>query len=373
MRPGELVDDDDLAIADDVLHVLLEQGVGTQGRVDVVHQGDVAGVVEALALRQQAHLGELVLHLLMAVLTQIGLAGLFVHGEVAGTKVRLALLVGDGGLSDQGRDDDVDALVEVGAALGRPRDDQRGACLVDQDGVHLVHDRIEGVALGALLRRERHVVAQVVETELVVGPVGDVRGIGFSAGDRAHMPVALALRGQVIRVEHVGGAIRAHATGGVNDTHAQAEEAVDAPHPGRVAAGQVVVHRYHVHTLARQGVEIDGQGCDQGLALAGAHLRDLAGVEHHAADELHIEVAHAQGPLGRLADDREGLREQVVELGTVGQAGAELSRLGLEFCVAQGLEGGLEGADLGDRLEQPLDQTLVAAAEDLLENVGDHS
>jgi hypothetical protein len=33
---------------------------------------------------------------------------------------------------------------------------------------------------------------------------------------------------------------------------------------------------------------------DQGLALAGAHLGDLALVQHHAADQLHVEVAHAE-------------------------------------------------------------------------------
>ena len=43
---GELVDDDDLAVADDVILVALEQLVGAQRLIDVVHDGDVLDVVE---------------------------------------------------------------------------------------------------------------------------------------------------------------------------------------------------------------------------------------------------------------------------------------------------------------------------------------
>jgi hypothetical protein len=49
---GELVDDDDLAVADDVVLVALEQLVRAQRLVDVVDDGDVLDVVERLALEQ---------------------------------------------------------------------------------------------------------------------------------------------------------------------------------------------------------------------------------------------------------------------------------------------------------------------------------
>jgi hypothetical protein len=48
-----------------------------------------------------------------------------------------------------------------------------------------------------------------------------------------------------------------------------------------------------VHALAGQRVEVDRQRRHQRLALAGAHLGDLAVVQHHAADELDVEVPHA--------------------------------------------------------------------------------
>ena len=52
---GELVDDHHLAVADDVVLVALEQGVGAQRLVHVVDEGGVLGVVE-VALLQEAGL-----------------------------------------------------------------------------------------------------------------------------------------------------------------------------------------------------------------------------------------------------------------------------------------------------------------------------
>ena len=56
-----------------------------------------------------------------------------------------------------------------------------------------------------------------------------------------------------------------------------------------------------------------GERRDEGLALAGLHLGDLALVEDDAADELDVEVAHAERPLHRLAGHREDLGQDVVE------------------------------------------------------------
>ncbi len=52
MPAGELVDDDDLAVAHDVVLVALEQLMRAQRLVDVVHDGDVLDVVEQLGLEQ---------------------------------------------------------------------------------------------------------------------------------------------------------------------------------------------------------------------------------------------------------------------------------------------------------------------------------
>ena len=72
---GELVDDDDLAFLDDVVHVPLEQVVGLQGGLEVVQDLDVPGVVEVVQAHQLFALGH-------AVFGNEDGAGLFVHGEV---------------------------------------------------------------------------------------------------------------------------------------------------------------------------------------------------------------------------------------------------------------------------------------------------
>ena len=88
---------------------------------------------------------------------------------------------------------------------------------------------------------------------------------------------------------------------------------VERAHPFHVAAGEVVVDRDDVDALAFQGVEIGRQRGHQGLAFAGDHFGDVAAVQHDAAHQLHVEVAHAQYPPPRLAADGEGLDQQVVE------------------------------------------------------------
>ena len=74
--------------------------------------------------------------------------------------------------------------------VGRAGDDQRRAGFVDQDVVDFVDDRevqrtlgllhVLGIAIVVAGGRP-HVVAQVVEAELVVRAVGDVAGIATSA------------------------------------------------------------------------------------------------------------------------------------------------------------------------------------------------
>ena len=99
----------------------------------------------------------------------------------------------------------------------------------------------------------------------------------------------------------------------LNDADAHAEEAVETAHPLRVAAGEVVVHRDDVHAFAFERIEVGGERRDERLAFAGLHLGDLPAVQHHAADELHVEVPHVQHALAGLADDGEGFGQQIVE------------------------------------------------------------
>ncbi len=165
-------------------------------------------------------------------------------------------------------DDPGELRVPAGALLGGAADDERRPRLVDQDRVDLVHDREVVAALHALLQAPGHVVAQVVEAELVVGAVGDVGAV-----------LLAALLRRLLGQDHA---------------HLEPEEAVHPAHPLRVALGQVVVDRDDVHALPAQRVEVGRQRRDQGLALAGLHLGDVAQVQRGPAHQLHVEVPLAQ-------------------------------------------------------------------------------
>ena len=145
-------------------------------------------------------------------------------------------------------------------------------------------------ALHHVLLVDHHVVAQVIEAELVVGAVGDVAVVG-----------GLAL-------------LRAHA--GQHDANAQSQEAVQLAHFLALELGQVIVDGHDMHALAVQGVEVGGHGGGKRFALAGLHLGDAALMQHDAADHLHVEGVHAQHALAALAHHGEGLHQQVVQLGS---------------------------------------------------------
>ena len=318
---GELVHDDDFAVLDHVVDVLFHDAVGLDGLLDVVHQGHVLGGGQVLYL-------EVFLGLLDAAGGQGGGLVLFVHHIVAvGLVVSLlfALQLHHHALA-QRADELVHLGVEGGGVLPAARDDQGGAGLVDEDGVHLVHDGVGMAALDHVGLVGHHVVAQVVETELVVGAVGDIGVVGLAAG----------------------GAVQA----GDDQAHRQPQPAVQLAHPLAVALGQVVVDGDHVHPFAAEGVQVGGQGGHQGLALAGLHLGDVGAVQGDAAGDLHREVLHAQHPPGGLAADRKGVGQDVVQRLALGQPLFQGGGLGLQLAVGHGCVGGLQVKDLlGDGVD----------------------
>ena len=349
---GELVDDHDLESVLALLHhivlVAVVEMLRAQRCVHVVHQRDVGRVVETRAFDKQAGFAQQPLRVLVAVLGEEDLVRLLVDREVA--RVDHAFASAQVELADlllQLRHDLVDAHVHLGVVFGLAADDERRARLVDQDRIDLVDDRVgqaAGDAVGGVLH---HVVAQVVEAEFVVGAVGDVGSVG----------------GLLFLARHLG---EVHA-------HGQAEVVVELAHPGCVAADQVVVDGDQVHALAGERVEVDGERGRERLALAGAHLGDLAGVQRHAADELHVEVAHLQRPLAGFANGREGFGQEVVERLALGDASAELAGLGAQCVFAQRLEGRFQRVDLRHDLPVLLQQPVVAAAEDRSEKLGQHA
>ena len=334
---GELVDDLDLAVGDHVLLVAMEHVLRLQRLLEMVDQ--LAGEVGVDVLDAQA-----LLDLLQALLGRGDGMLRLVHHVVAGGLLRLgggqhvaldllaALEAADGAR---------ELLVRVGGLGAGAGDDEGRTGLIDQDGVDLVDDRVGVAALHAAIGARDHVVAQVVETELGVGSVGDVGLVGR----------ALLLEGHAV----------------LQQAHGHAQEAVDAAHPLGVALGEVVVDGDHVHALAGDGVEVAGERGDEGLALAGLHLGDMALVQGHGADELDIEVAHAGHALRGLSHDGERLGKHRVERLAVSIALAEELGLALELLVAHRDIGGLEPVDLGNELLIAL-EVLIGSKREQLRN-----
>ena len=334
---GELVHDDDLAVLDHVVHVPLHHLVGAQRAQDVVVQllvlrvGQVAHAEEALGLAH-APLGQRQ-GLVLLVPQEVAL-----HGQAA-LPVLLVLL----GLGQAGEYELVGPVVQLGGLVALAGDDQRRAGLVDEDRVHLVHDGEVQRPLDHALLVGDHVVPQVVEAEFIVGAIGDVRGVG-------DLPL-----GGVQVVD--------------DQAHGQPQEAVHLAHPLALELGQVVVDGDHVHALAGQGIQHRREGGRQGLALACAHLRDAALVQHDAADQLHVKGPLVQNAHARLAHQRVGLGQQRVQrlapLGPLAQLGDALAHLvvGQLFGIC------LQRVDLVHRLLQLPDLRIVGCLQQIFQKI----
>ena len=158
-------------------------------------------------------------------------------------------------------------------------------------------------ALHLLLTAGGHaVVSQIIKAEFTVRAVGDI-ALVLLASQLGHLVV-------------------------LNDPHAEPNESVELSHPLGVALGEVVIHCHHMHTASRKGIQINSQCADECLAFASRHLSNTTAMQHHATDELHVEMNHVpyQGISAHhelastqatraIFHHREGLGENCIQLG----------------------------------------------------------
>ncbi len=330
---GVLVDDHDFAVDDDVVLVGLEELLGLDRVVEVTDERGVHRLVEVLDAEPVLDLGD-------TGLVDGDGALLLVDLVVAGLLDALQRLAGLalGQAGHQLRE----VAVPLRGLVGRAGDDQRGTGLVDQDRVDLVDHGEVVAALDELVLRPGHVVAQVVEAELVVRAVGDVGVVLLAALRRRHVRQDAA--------------------------DLQAEELVHPAHQLGVALGEVVVHRDQVDALAGQRVQVRGQRADEGLALTGLHLGDVAEVQRRATHDLDVVVALAEDALGGLADGREGLGQQVVQALAVLEALLVLVRERPQLGVGEVDEVLFDGVDLVRDAVQFAQDLAFACTHELVED-----
>ncbi len=291
---GELIDDDDLPVLDNVVDIPLHDAVSLQSLIYMVAERGVFDIGQIFKVEGALRLGD-------AAGGERGGLGLLVHHVICVQIVALLFLVVDRRVDHllEAADKIIRLPVEVGALVALTGDDERRPRLVYQDGVHLVHNGKAVPALNHALLIESHVVPQIVKAHLVIGAVGNVAGISGAA----------LLRSQPVD----------------DKPHAQPHETVHLAHPLAVAAGKIVVDSDYVYALTGQRVEIGGQDGHKGLALAGFHLGDASLMQDDAADKLHAEGLHPQHAPRRLAHGGKGLRQNVVQRLALGKAGFELT------------------------------------------------
>ena len=122
-------------------------------------------------------------------------------------------------------------------------------------------------ALYQIQRRGCHVIAQVVETELIIRSESDIAGISLTT---------------LVRIRFVL----------VDTIDRQTEEHIDRTVPFRVTFGEVVVHRHHMDTLVRQRVQINRQRSHEGLTFTGCHLGYLTLMQNNTTEQLHVVMDH---------------------------------------------------------------------------------
>ena len=196
-------------------------------------------------------------------------------------------------------------------------------------------------ALDAVVERRRHVVTQVVETELRVRAVGDVGVVRLLPEIEGHHVLDRA------------------------DGHPEAFE--DTAVPLGVAFREVVVDGDEVHAGRRESVEIERGRGDERLAFTRLHLGDVTLVEDDPSHHLNVEHPLLRLPPPGLAHCRKGLEEKLLERLTVLESLSELGGLPAQLLVRERLELRLERRDEFRLLLQPLDAPPLAQAKDLLE------
>ncbi|CAI8247583.1 MAG: Uncharacterised protein [Prochlorococcus marinus str. MIT 9313] len=68
-----------------------------------------------------------------------------------------------------------------------------------------------------------------------------------------------------------------------------------------------------MHPTASEGIEVARQSGYKSLPFTGLHLTNLTLMQHHAADQLHIEMTHAEHPFSSLTHNSKGFWEQLIK------------------------------------------------------------
>ena len=180
----EFIDYLDLSVLYDIVYVCMVEYVCTDCLGEVVHVFEVLLVENRGVGGNQVVLMQYVVDFVHAPVGERNPLALFIDLVFAWKRLSLLrghvyffrIVVGLRILCDLGEHVHVlvDLVVLERVVLSLTGNDQRSPCLIDEDGVYFVNDTEVEAPLDLALDVDLHVVAEVVESELVVRSVGDV-------------------------------------------------------------------------------------------------------------------------------------------------------------------------------------------------------
>ena len=191
-----------------------------------------------------------------------------------------------------------------------------------------------------------HVVAQVIKAVLVVGAVSDIAGVSSAT---------------LVIIQAVD-----------DDTHAHAEKVINLSHPLRVAPGKVIIDGHNMDTTARQSIQINRERRDKRFAFSRFHFCNAALMQHHAADQLNIEMALTQRTPCSFPHGRKGWHKQIIQCFTRSDLGFEHFGTGQQLRVAQCLYFRFKRVDGFDLGSIAFDPAVVGRTEYFLGNGAEH-
>ena len=335
---GKLIDDDDLSILDDIMLIPVEQNIRAQRGIQMMNQNDVGRIIQGSPLGQQTHAGQYFFRFLVTGIRKIDLIGFFILGVITGNldfSLAVPRFLAD--LQCQHFRYGIHLVVKLGIVFRLPRNNQRRSGLIDQNRIHLIDNGINQPALDTIRHIVNHIVAQIVETEFVIGSVCNVSGIGS-------LLLAMIHRRQI-------------------DSCRQTKPAIQTGHPFRITLGQIIVNRDNMDTFSGQAIQVGWQCRHQCFSFTGCHFGNLAIMKRHPSDQLDIVRSHPQNPLACFPANGKCLGQDIIQRFPAGKPFLEFRGFCFQFGIRHFLQSRFERIDFGYGFTVLLQQPGIAAAE----------
>ena len=122
---------------------------------------------------------------------------------------------------------------------------------INQNRVHLIHNRKVQLTLPEILHFARHIITQIVKPKLIVCPISNVCIIRLFSRRRTKMPESLIFVVLILifRIIYKRRFVNNH-------TYRKPQKIIHRPIPARITLRQIIIHRHHMHTTPSQGIKI---------------------------------------------------------------------------------------------------------------------